>query len=185
MSLKTRDMWDNYYIKLKIINFNWSVYAVETETGILFVLLANIGDTCLKGALISLRVATEPFFCAHVYNYNAANNLLPSSILSFTTSNERSIFASLFSFWHLLELYVKNNGSLYHVVSIRSGDQVFYSKIKCGDDGATQYQEIMRNPSAIPAWELKSFYSDTKYNCNNRFIVMDVYKKYKSSGVYG
>ena len=80
---------------------------------------------------------------------------MEESIPSFTTSEERTILASQFSFWHLLDRHVKNNGALDHVVSIRSGAQVFYSKIKGGVDGATQYRAIMRNPSASQAWEPK------------------------------
>lgn len=72
-----------------------------------------------------------------------------------TNTDTKRVINERLPFWRLVNDHVSLHGPLSPLKLLRHGSQSFYSKTKCGVDGATKYGVVLRSASLPLPWEQK------------------------------
>lgn len=120
-------------------------YLYATEMGVLYKVSVHVPRALLN----MLREDIIDFLKPKLnWFYSMESITFPSC---FTQSDKERVQSKIY-LWKKLDDHVRINMSLQPIHSFRYGTQVFLSKIKGGEDGATQIRAILRGPCTQLSW---------------------------------
>ena len=188
------EKWDSEYVNCKVpgdhflqilhqcvvLQVNIGIYVCSSETGIVFIVVILFDEHIIGIAKNALGdIVTKCVRWAH-----SADWVIPD----FSKEEQTEKFQTNKAFWVALNNHVTLNGPLAPVLDFRSGIQAFYSKLKCGVDGTTQFRAVLRAPTATLRWEQKMVTQTLKTLLTNGFIcwrICTIYDISNSDDVFG
>ena len=152
-----------------VLDASFAVYAVASETGMLYTVVLHITQDQKEAARFSIvQVAKDTIAWAHEQS---------STIPTFISAEHREVVKSNLQFWNVVNRYVKANGPFQPLKLFKHAEQSFYSKTNGGVDGATQQRAVMRSSTSHLQCEQKLVSQVLKTLSVNAFVAWRIFER--------